>query len=45
MKTTSLYVRFLLINVVNSSVFLNFAQTQSAMCRTCFSFDQNLFFF
>jgi len=41
MKTTSLYVRFLLINVVKFSVNFNIAQTQSTMCRNCFSFDQN----
>jgi len=34
-------MQFLLINVVKFNVFLNTAQTQSTMCRNCFSFDQN----
>jgi len=41
MKTTSIYVPCLLINVVKLNVFLNIAQMQSTMCRNCFSFDQN----
>ena len=40
-KQQSLYMQFLLINVVKFNVFLNTAQTQSTMCRNCFSFDQN----
>ena len=44
MKTTSLYVRFLLINVLKFNVFLNTAQTQSTMCRNCFSFNATLQF-
>jgi len=35
MKTTSLYVQFVLINVVKFNVLLNTAQTQSTMCRNC----------
>jgi len=41
MKTTSLYMRFLLINVVEFRVIFNIAKTQSTMCRICFAFDQN----
>jgi len=39
MKTTSLFVRFLLINLVKFNGFLNIAQSQSTVFRNCFSFD------
>jgi len=41
MGTPSLYMRFLLRNVVKFNEFLNTVQMQSIMCRNCFSFDQN----
>jgi len=42
MKTTSLYVRFLLINVVKFSMIFNIALTQSIVCRNCFLLTKTL---